>query len=211
MNSNMNKIFYIFKSTTKKHNKWQTQIDEWIEKYLSVNKNEGDEVIYYESHEKVEPYIDNHDKKQIVLMGYDLSVDVKKSANLLKNEGYDVSIIENLCCDTSLNRHRNAVDFLRLNGYKVIRDYEFMREDIDNFIRSSLAASSGRESNFDENTPFHYLGYDSLDVVNLAADLEEEYNIYICASMFGKLWKYKDFPRIFAKHGQLSNIYKTHS
>ncbi len=208
MNSDKDKVFCIFRSSTDKNDEWKSQIDEWCEKYIMFNKKDNDVVLYYEKYEDVIFSDEKLNNKQIVTFGYDLSSDIMNFMKIAKELKMNCCVIENLCCDVNVTSHRKAVDYLRINGYSVKRDYEFLRTEIDNVIRTSLEKSSGRPSNFDENTPMHYLGYDSLDITNLVFELEDYYNVYIEKGYFGKLWKYKEIPNILAKYGQLSDLYK---
>lgn len=176
---------------------WKKQVDEWITKYLSDKKE--DKVLKITQFTEIST--NGYDK--VFVIGSNLSGLVKQ----IVENNKEITVIENLCYDVSVDSHRDTIDYFRLNRVNIIRDFEFLREEIISFVKMSLSEMSGEEPPFSYDDVFLSLGYSSLEIMKLMVDIEEEYNVYLPKGIFGKLWRIKELPQIIGR-GQLSNYYK---
>lgn len=198
----MNKIFLIVKNTsTTKNEKWVNQTNEWIQRFIDFNKEEGDDVITdYKT-------LRAKDKnKTIIIMGSDFQKDIVPIVENLTKKKFNCQVIENLCCDISVPSYIAAMDYLRFNGYDSHRDFKFLNEEIISFVKKTLEDISGDKSNFTHEEYMTNLQYESLELASLVVELEEEYNIAISPVCFVKKYQIKDLHKIFEENN-ISTLY----
>jgi acyl carrier protein len=147
---------------------------------------------------------DELDKTSEVLMvGYPTQY-VRDEAIRLKKEGYDVKLIENLCCDIDAKTHLLVFDNLSEHGIFYWRTFEFLKEDIMKTVKETLESVTrcpfvGRDEDY-----FNSLGYDSLDIMELIHVIEDKYNTYITPTRLTKFFKVRDFVQVL-EDGKISN------
>lgn len=198
----MGKVFLIVKNTsTTKNEKWVNQTNEWIQRFIDFNKEEGDDVIADYKTLKAK------DKnKTIIIMGSDFQKDIVPIVENLTKKKFNCQVIENLCCDISVPSYIAAMDYLRFNGYVSHRDFKFLNEEIISFVKKTLEDISGDKSNFTHEEYMVNLKYDSLELVSLIVELEEKYNISLSPVCFAKKIQIKDIYKIFEENN-ISPLY----
>lgn len=165
----------------------------WIDKFIE-NKDENDKVV---------TSISDVTTDDVIVVGNNLSGDVLKAVKKLVKSKKNVSVIENLCADVSYEAFRKGVEEINKLNVKIYRYFEFLNDEIDKVVRDSLKSSSGRDSNFSKEEYFINLKYDSLDLMNLVCDIEDNFYTKISKDVFGKLFKVKDIHNIL-NYGELT-------
>lgn len=188
----MSKTIYIVQNKTKKNSSWVEKVSKWTEEFIAYN----DTWIVVDN-------IKHINTSDVIIIGSDMSKNVVSAASKLHKQGKNVRVISNLCCDTSYENFFEGIDKLVNLGVTVNKDFEFAKREVIDFVKKSLELASGRKSEFDDDTLFINIRYDSIDLLNLTTDIEEEYDVDVPTVIFGKMFKVKDLYKIL-ENGQYS-------
>lgn len=173
--------------------KWYRFVSNHIEMFKNFHKDEF---------EIVNDLSSISSDKKIVLIGCPTSY-ICSVADDLYEKGYNVEIIENLCCDTSVDKHLLSFDPLFEKGIRYKRSFKFVEDDLLQTIKTTLEESTRLPFKGNDESYFNGLGYDSLDLMNLVDVIEEKYNTYITTVHLTKFFKVKDFVNVL-ESGKIS-------
>lgn len=192
----MSKRLYIYNNSSK-NTPWYKFTFHNIEKFITYEKD---------NYEVIDDICNCSNVDDVYIVGYKTSEIVDTIINMRKN-GLKVHIIENLCCDDSLELHRSACDKLFLHGIPKNRNFKFLKNDIINLITKAISKKNGYDVVLNENTTLTRYGLDSLDMMELVDDIEETFNVEISTVSLTKPFSIKNIP-ILLESGFIGRKFK---
>lgn len=135
---------------------------------------------------------------EVFFVGYD-TTNIVKDVIFLNNKGINATIIENLCCDESTQKHKDACETLFLNDIIKIRSAKFLQNELKEFVKKSLDGITRQNIDVSDSNFLASINLDSIELFNLRADIEDEYNTHLETIAFTKPFKFGEIYKLLEK------------
>lgn len=186
----------VFKTSNTARTPWIDYTFEQIEKFVKYEENNYEIVQLKDLKKGDTVYFCGYSTSKIV----DFIIDIKK-------DGITGIIIENICCDDSVKLHKTAIEKLFINGFEKIRSMNFLKNEIKKVFLDFVSENHKSDEKILGNTFLSDLNFDSIDIMNLACEVEDKFNTELNQISYTKPIKVKDFVSLL-ESGQISSKFE---
>lgn len=140
---------------------------------------------------------------EVYLVGYKTS-DIVQKVIKMRSNGTNAKLIENLCCDDSVQAHRKACDEMFFNSIDKNRNFRFVKDELLEIFKNAVYKKNDESVTLDEELYTISYQLDSIDMVELIDEIEDKFNVEITKTGLTKPCKISELNKIL-EGGYLSD------